>query len=187
MKRFSITGKKVDILYNVSHTDEFIIQNIYTYAYVCMCICNVIYCIILPVYYITTETHALLSLSIHSGLVPAPAIDTKIHGCSNPTVYPSNAQFSMQGLRNPQKLQFAVAVSADSETCEQRASCSFGGKKNWHMSELVQFKPALSKGQLCATVRSNTHCHFWLKTSALDLNCLTFDLHPDFYQRHYLG
>lgn len=68
-----------------------------------MCTCAyamlfiVLYCLYI---YITTETHTLLSLSIHSGLVPAPAIDTKIHGCSNPIVYPSNAQFSMQGLRN---------------------------------------------------------------------------------------
>ena len=83
-----------------------------------MYICNVIYCIIPPEYYITTETHTLLSLSIHSGLVPVPAMDTKIHRCSNPIEYPSNAQFSMQGLRNPQKLKFAVAISADSETCE---------------------------------------------------------------------
>lgn len=97
-----------------------------------MYICNIIYCIILPVYYITTETHTLLSLSIHSGFVPAPAVDTKIHGCSNPIVYPSNAQFSMQGLRNPQKLQFAVAVSADSETCEYREPVVCLQKKNWY-------------------------------------------------------
>ena len=116
-----------------------------------MYICNVIYCIIPPVYYITTETHTLLSLSIHSGLVPAPAMDTKIHRCSNPIEYPSNAQFSMQGLRNPQKLKFAVAISADSETCEyQEPVVCLWEKKNWYMSELVQFKPALPQG---STVR----------------------------------